>query len=62
MKFPNTDQAITDVDDIDDSEESPVISASTAIASLETGQCGKIYNFFTNIEKFVVENKLNASN
>ena len=33
--FKDTDQAITDVDDIDDSEESPVISTSTAIASLE---------------------------
>ena len=33
--FKDTDQAIIDVDDIDDSEESPVISANTAIASLK---------------------------
>ena len=65
--FNDTDQAITDVDDIYDIEESPVISTSTAIASLEivtclsftTGQC-RIITSLQNIEKFVEVRKTSS--
>ena len=65
--FTDTNQADTDIDDIDDSEESPVINASTAIASLEIvrafllqqDNAEKYITSLQNIEKFVEVRKAN---